>query len=139
MPERKRYLEILEENLLKNLTIALLVILAYRDIYSVMGTIDAAELNNVLLLASIFLVIVCFANFSFTYNIKIIRHPGVQYLSHFVTFLFLLMIAFLLEALDIAIALVYPQLAHMTLVFSLLLYFGLALYDYWDFVRALYD
>jgi hypothetical protein len=82
------------------------------------------------------LVTACFANFAFSYENSEISNLGNRLLSHFATFIFMLLIAFFLEAIVVGVQLVYPSLFFVILVFSVLLYVGVALYDFWDFLRA---
>ena len=126
----------IKENFLKNGIIIILIFLFYPSISNSLQLIDAAEIGNFLLVISMLLVTVCFANFAFSYEFSIMDKIGMRLLSHFSTFIFMLLIALLLETLIISINMVYPSLLMIILIFSILLYLGVALYDFWDFFRA---
>jgi len=126
----------IKENLLKNFLIIVLVFLFYNSLRIGLKSIDSNQIGDFLLVISILLVTVCFANFAFSYEHSKIRSLGMRLLSHITTFIFMLLIALLLEALVISIGIVYPSLVAIILIFSLLLYIGIALYDFWDFFRA---
>ena len=123
------------ENVVKNILIVVLAALAYRPFSEKLSAVDSSQLNNLLLVISIFLVTVCFANFAFTYEKT---DPAVflsRFIAHLATFVFMLLTALLLEAMVVAVGTVYPPLYSLTLGFSAVLYFGIAVYDFWDLFR----
>jgi hypothetical protein len=126
----------IKENLIKNFLIIVLVFLFYNNLRIGLKTIDSNQISDFLLVTSMLLVTVCFANFAFSYEFTKIKSLGMRLLSHISTFIFMLLIALLLESLVISIGIVYPSLFAIILTFSLLLYLGIALYDFWDFFRV---
>ena len=83
-----------------------------------------------------YLVTVCFANFAFTYERSDFKSLGARWLSHLATGIFMLLILLLLVSICIISNTVYPSLNPLMVVFSALLYLGVLLYDFWDFLRA---
>lgn len=124
-----------KENLIKNVIIVVLAFLFYGSILSALRFLDTSVIGNFLLIISILLVTVCFACFSFTYQSSAMDKLGMRLLSHATTFLFMLLLALLLETMTIAVGLVYPSLYPIIMIFSIVLYIGVALYDFWDFFR----
>jgi len=123
------------ENGVKNGTIVLILWRCYNHLFQALNTVDSQNINNVLLIISIFLMIVCFVNFTFTYNRRWLTQLSFRILSHLISALFLLLIGFLLEAMMIAVSIVYPGLSMITSVFVILLFLGLVVFDFWDFLR----
>jgi hypothetical protein len=136
MINRRLFETTLKENLVKNFLVILLAFLFYKTIFLGLKVVNSNNIGDFLLIVSILLVTVCFANFAFSYEHSNIRNFGIRTLSHASTFIFMLLIALLLEALVISINFVYPKLLGLMTVFSLLLYTGVALYDFWDFFRV---
>ncbi|MFH1225545.1 MAG: hypothetical protein V1676_07120 [Candidatus Diapherotrites archaeon] len=126
----------LKENLIKNAAILALAFLFYPQISAGLGALDSTKIGDFLLIISMLLVTACFANFALSYGHLRLEQFGYRMFSHFSTFVFMLLIAFLLEAIVIGTIVVYPSLAFIVMVFSALLYLGVALYDFWDFFRA---
>ncbi len=83
-----------------------------------------------------FLVTVCFANFAFTYEKSNIQTKAGKLLALFATGLFMVLIALLLESIVLAVKVVYPSFYVLIILFSVLLYVGVILYDFWDLMRA---
>jgi len=129
--------KVTKENLLKNALILALLFLAYGYLHASLSPLDESKLGNFLLVISILLVTVCFANFAFSYKHSDMSEPKYRLLSHSTTFLFILLTGLLLESLVIGAGIVYPSLAGITLLFSALLYAGVVLYDFWDLLRFL--
>jgi hypothetical protein len=125
-----------KECLMKNFIIIVLCFLFYRNLTDSLAVITPNQMGDFLLLISILLVTACFANFAFSYEFSIIDSMGMRLLSHATTFIFMLLIALLLESMVIGIAYVYGNLLALVLVFSVLLYLGCALYDFWDLFRS---
>ena len=126
----------IKENLLKNIGVLILTFLFHPNISSGLSSIDVSKISDFLLTISMLLVTVCFANFAFSYEHTIMNKLGMRLLSHISTFIFMLLIALLLETLVLSINIIYPSLFMIILIFSILLYIGVALYDFWDFFRA---
>lgn len=124
------------ENLIKNGLIVVLSLLSYAPLNHRFSEIQAADMGNFLLIISILLVTVCFANFAFTYEKSRLVSAWSRTVSHLATFIFMLLIALLLESMVIAVNVVYPSLYSIIFGFSILLYAGIALYDFWDLLRA---
>lgn len=125
-----------KENIVKNILIVVIALLSYPFVVESIRTIKMPDLNNFLLLVSIFLVTVCFANFAFTYEKANIHTTFGRWLAHSATFVFMLLMALLLESLFLGVVIVYPSLFGLVLTFSVLLYIGVVLFDFWDYKRA---
>ena len=123
------------ENVWKNLLVVLVTAVAVPLIQANVRVLAPESLGNFLLVISMLLVTVCFANFAFTYKDSDTRSVGLRMLSHCATFLFLLLTALLLAAMTVGIGIVYPSLFSFFSVFSVLLYISVALYDFWDLLR----
>ena len=65
---------------------------------------------------------------------KLNTRPGLL-LAHCATFVFMLLIALLLETIVLTAKMVYPSFYALIFCFALLLYFGIILYDFWDYLR----
>lgn len=126
----------IKENIIKNAIIILLTFLFFTNIQHALQSLSSDKIGNFLTVLSILIVTVCFANFAFSYEFTAVEKLGVRMLAHFSTFIFMLLTALLLEALVISINIVYPSLFSIILSFSILLYLGVALYDFWDFFRV---
>ncbi len=125
-----------KENIVKNLFIVVLGLLALPYFSSSLSVIQVDQLGNFLLILSILLVTVCFANFAFTYEKAKLNTPVGRLLAHAATFIFMLLIFLMLESMCVAVYIIYPSLYQIVVGFSALLYLGIALYDFWDFLRA---
>ena len=128
--------ELAKENAFKNGLALAIAALWYPYITKSLLDIDAAGLANFLLVISILLVTVCFANFAFTYEKARMATPSGRLLAHTTTFIFMLLIASLLESVAIGVHIIYPTLSSVIVPFTVLLYIGLALYDFWDLLRV---
>ena len=125
----------IKENAIKNLIVLICCFLFYPNLQNGLSDISSEVMGNFLLTISIFLVTVCFANFAFTYEKININSLGSRLLAHSATFLFLLLTALLLETMTIAIGIVYPSIYGIAIIFSVLLYLSIFLYDIWDLFR----
>lgn len=94
------------------------------------------QTNDFLLIISMLLVTVCFANFAFTYEKTKLQTKTGMLFAHSATGVFMLLTALLLESITIAVKVVYPSFHAIIFGFSILLYFGVILYDFWDLMRA---
>lgn len=126
---------LLLENTVKNIFVIIIGALFYRSLARNVVLIDADQLGNFLLVISIFLVTVCFANFAFTYEKVRPELLWSRLLAHLASFTFMLLAALLLETLVVAVGTIYPALLLLTFGFSAVLYLGLVLYDFWDLFR----
>lgn len=124
------------ENIVKNAVVPILGGLFLRPITVAVEPVIHAGLNDLLLVISILLVTVCFANFGFSYQPVSIGSRGKRYLAHLATAIFLWLTFVLLETLVVIISRTYPSLFEAVLIFSILLYGGIALHDFWDYSRA---
>ncbi len=125
-----------KEGAIKNGSAALLAALALPTLYSALSTIDASALSNFLFIISILLVTVCFANFAFTYEKAKMKLLHGRLFAHLTTFIFMLLIATMLESVAIGMHIVYPSLSIIVTPMTILLYIGLAMYDFWDLLRV---
>lgn len=126
----------IKENIIKNVIIVILVFLFYPIIKHALQDINIDMFSNILTIFSILLVTVSFANFAFSYEYVVMEKRRMRMLAHHSTFIFMLLIALLLESLAVSMNVVYPSLSGIIVIFSILLYIGVALYDFWDFFRA---
>ena len=131
--------KIMRENMIKNFVIIILGFLFYSMIKQSLLVITPDQIGDFLLVISILLVTVCFANFAFTYDESKMNVLQTRLLSHSATFIFMLLIVLLLETMVISIGIVYPSLFGLIFMFSVLLYIGIVLYDAWDLLRILTD
>lgn len=127
---------IVKENLIKNLIVAVCVFLFYPNLQRSISGVSVESIGGLLSVISILIVTVCFANFAFTYEKININSLGSRLLAHSATFLFLLIIALLLESMVISIGIAYPSLYSVSIIFSVLLYISVILYDFWDLFRV---
>lgn len=127
--------KLIKENILKNILIIVIAAVLYPVFSDNLNTITAADMNNFLLVISMLLVTVCFADFAFTYEKSKLQTTKGKLLSHSAVFIFMLLTALLLEVMVIAVKIVYPSLHAMIFLFTLLLYIGIILYDFWDLLR----
>ena len=125
-----------KENLIKNVTALIVAIIFYPFLSASFSQIRAGQMNDILLTISLLLVTVCFGNFAFTYEKSRMQTWQGKYISHCATFIFLLLTALLLESLTLAFKTVYPSLYGFILICSVLLYIGVVLYDFWDYLRS---
>ena len=122
-------------HLAKNGLVILLALMFYPLQARALAAIQPDQLNNFLLVISMLLVTVCFANFAFTYH-KGKSGGGFQLLAHASTFVFMVLIALLLESTALVVKAVYPAFTSLIFIYAILLYAGVVLYDFWDFSAA---
>lgn len=123
-------------NVIQNALIILVAGLFSGVIQSAVDKITVDEMANFLVIISMLLVTVCFANFAFTYERARLSTIGGRVLAHAATSSFMLLIALLLETIVLSVRVVYPSFHDLILGFTVLLYVGLVLYDIWDLQRA---
>lgn len=124
-----------QENVFKNVIVVLASLALIPPLSRALDSISEAQMGNFLLIISMLLVTVCFANFAFTYEKVHMQSRGSRYLAHVATAIFMLLIALLLEVTVLAVQVVYPSFSQLIFGFVVLLYVGVALYDMWDFQR----
>lgn len=127
--------KLIKENLIKNLLVIIIAGLFYPLIFNSVSGINPEQMNNFLLILSILLVTVSFANFAFMYEKSKLNSVAYKILSHITTCIFLLLTALILESLVLCVKAVYPSFYTMIMVFSVMLYVGIIFYDMWDISR----
>jgi hypothetical protein len=125
-----------KENVVKNVFVIIIVVILQPVISSSLAQIKSDQINDFLLIISMLLVTVCFANFAFTYEKSDLRTNAGNLLAHFATGVFMLLAAILLESLTLSVKIVYPAFYGVIFIFSALTYLGIVLYDFWDVMRA---
>lgn len=126
----------LKENVLKNLVIVLATLAFYPFLKGALDEVDAAQAGNLLLVISMFLVTVCFANFEFTYEKSQLDNRLGKWLATGSTAIFMFLIAVMLEMIVIIIRTVYPSLFNVFFLISGLLYVSIVIFDFWDLVQS---
>jgi len=124
------------ENILKNIFVIFLAVLFYPLIIEPIKAIGVDQMNDFLLIISIFLVSVCFANFAFTYEKSNFESKVERFFSHITVIFFLLSLLISLLGLVTAIGIVYPTLKLTFSFLTFLLYTGIVFYDFWDLFRV---
>lgn len=122
-------------NLIKNVLVIAAAVLLYPVISKAITEIQPEQLNNFLLIISMLLVTVCFACFAFTYEKSNMESRTGAMLSHTATFIYLILMALLLESITLATKILYPSFFILITAFSILLYLSIVLYDFWDLLR----
>jgi magnesium-transporting ATPase (P-type) len=125
-----------KENLIKNAIIIIIAAFLWPVISNSINQIGLGQISDFLLIISMLLVTVCFANFAFTYEKSKLDSLAGKLLSHSATFTFILLIALLLESIVLAVKIIYPSFYTIIFGFTILLYIGIVLYDFWDFLRV---
>lgn len=123
------------ENIYKNILIILFALVFYPLLKRSLDEISLDQTGNLLLVISMFLVTVCFANFEFTYEKSQLDNKLGKWLATSSTAIFMFLIALLLETIILIIKLIYPSFFGLFLGFSVLLYAGIIIYDFWDLIR----
>lgn len=126
----------LRGNIIKNLLVIVIAALLYPFLSMGLGQIQVEQSNNILLIISMLLVTVCFANFAFTYEKSKLETPLGKLLATSATGVFMLLTALLLESIVLIVKIVYAPFYLIILGFSILLYLGIVLYDFCDLMRA---
>ncbi len=126
----------IKENVIKNAVVVLIAAVLYPVIAKSLEQIKIEQTNDFLLIISILLVTVCFGNFAFTYEKSRFKAKGGKFLSYGTTGILLLLTLLLLECMIVTIKIVYPFLFNLILGFSIMLYAGIIMYDFWDLMRA---
>jgi len=127
----------IKENVIKNVLVIIIGILIYPIILqSLIGVESGQQTNDFFLVISMLLVTVCFANFGFTYEKCDLTTRSGKIFSHSATFVFILLIAVLLESIVLMMKIVYPLLSNIIFWFAVLLYLGVVLHDFWDLLKS---
>lgn len=126
----------IKENAIKNSLVIIIAAILYPAISNSLKQINRDQTNDFLLIISVIFVAVCFANFAFTYEKCKIETLLGRILAHSATGSFMLLTALLLECITLTTKIVYPSFYDLIFWFSVLLYFGILLYDFWDLERA---
>jgi len=122
-------------NFLKNILIIIFALGLLPILAKSIHDIQLEQSSNLLLVISMLLVTVCFANFEFTYAKSEMNKPSGTFLALCSTFIFMFLIAIQLEYIVLIIKEIYPTVFPMFVGMSVLLYIGMILYDFWDLVR----
>ena len=126
----------LKLNVLKNGIVLIISVAMYPFILGSLAQITVEQTNDILLMISMLLVTVCFANFAFTYGQSKMHSIKGKLLAHSATGIFLLLTALFLESIIIIVNLVYPSFYFLMLVFSILLYGGVVLYYFFYITKV---
>ncbi|MCX6714902.1 MAG: hypothetical protein NTX72_03740 [Candidatus Uhrbacteria bacterium] len=126
----------LKENVLKNLVVILATFAFYPFLKNALDEVNSAQAGNLLMVISMFLVTVCFANFEFTYEKSQMDNKLGKWLATGSTAIFMFLIAIMLEIIVIIIRTVYPSLFGIFFVISALLYLSIVIYDFWDLIQS---
>ncbi|TSC77244.1 MAG: hypothetical protein G01um101431_427 [Parcubacteria group bacterium Gr01-1014_31] len=133
------FVVIVRANILKNLLALVVALLLTPGIaVSLRSSLTSQNVGDFLVVLSILLVTVCFANFAFSYE-HLPRGflQELLALAHAATFLFMLLMGVLLIAVTVVIQIAYPTMFLLALGFNALLYLAMMLYDLWDSLRML--
>lgn len=126
------------ENIIKNLVVFGLLIIAYFQIdnfFYTLPNIDESTLISILGAVGILSVIACFGNFAFTYQALQHKNLIARLIAHSTTGLLMLVIGLSLEMTSVIVRLLIGNF----FIFNLsvvVLYIVCVLYDFWDLERA---
>lgn len=123
-------------HLIKNALVIVIAGIFWPVISKALSQIKFEQMNDFLLILSMLLMVLSFANFAFTYEKSKLKTKTGRFLSYISTFIFMLLTALLLESMILAVKTVYPSFYVMIFGFAVLLYIGIVLYDFWDLFRA---
>lgn len=127
------------ENLVKNVIIILLLVLAYpvaQDSFlNTSLAADKASVGNLLIAISILAVTACFGNYAFTYEKINHKSPMSRFLAHLTTGLLMFLIGLALEMMSILTTTTIGNLPIFNLSL-IILYLASVLYDFWDLKRV---
>lgn len=130
--------KVLWENIVKNVVIFPILLLAYFDIEKVFWNLpikDTSVLGSILVAVSILAVIACFGCFAFTYEKVENSRFSWRLLGHLTTGILILLIGLSLEMTSVLVNLLIGDFAIFNLSL-ILLYISIVLYDFWDLRRA---
>lgn len=126
------------ENLVKNITIIILLFIGYSQIqtsFPLINTLDKGSLGSFLVAVSILAVTACFGNFAFTYEKVEYKKFTSRLLAHLTTGILMLLIGLSLEMTSTLTQALIGNFPIFNLSL-LLLYIASVLYDFWDLKRA---
>jgi len=126
----------IKQNIIKNVIVLIIAVFMWPILSNSLIQIQPEQANNFLLTISTLLVTVCFANFAFTYEKSKLKSKLGNLLSHFAVGIFMLLLALFLESIVMVMGAMYPFFHIMIFSFSILLYIGVVLYDFWDILRS---
>lgn len=124
------------ESVIKNLLVVLSGLFFFQSVKTSIYGIGPDGISDFLLIVSVLLMTVSFANFAFSYEHSKLEDLSRRILAHVTTFLFLLLTFVSLECVVIATEIAYPSLGVFITVFSWGLFLSIILYDHWDLLRA---
>lgn len=114
-------------NIFKNILIVICALRLYSVLSKFIQDIQLEQSSNLLLVISMLLVTVCFANFEFTYAKSEMNKLFGKFLAFCSTFIFMFLIAVLLEYIVLIIKEIYPTVYPVFSGMSILLYIGMIL------------
>ena len=127
---------IIKENLIKNIILAVIIILLIFPIsnFLINANLDKALAGDVLVAVSVIAVIACFGNFAFTYEKINLKNTLQRYMAHFVTglLMFVVGVSLIFTAILIKFLIGHFILIDISLI---LLYLACVGYDFWDLLR----
>jgi len=124
-----------KENFIKNILILLLGILWFPVLQTKLSVLSEFQSGDLLLILSMLLVTVCFANFAFSYEYSNLQKISTRLVAHIATAIFMFLIMIFLIMITLIGGIVYPSLYEILFTVSVFLYVGCVLYDFWDLLR----
>lgn len=124
------------ENIIKNFLIIMIALLSIPSISVGLKSLAEVQLTNTLTIFSMFLLIACFACFTFSYENTNMYKFSSKILGHITVAASMTLMAILLECIIISVHLIHPSIFGLVLSLSILLYVATMLYDFWDLIRA---
>lgn len=132
--------KLVKENLLKNILVAVLLLLSISPIMTFAANSPMASnlglAGSVLAAVSTIAVIACFGNFAFTYEKISKKNKFERLLAHFTTGAFMFIIGISMIFTSVLISLIMGSFIVINIVL-VLLYLANVGYDFWDLFRAL--
>lgn len=128
-------MNILKENLVKNLIAVVIVAIAYPLIYDNLKEIDVAQVPDLLIVLSVLFIAVQFAGFSFSYSDSPTKETNMRMFGHVLTFFAMLLTGLLLATIVIMVHIVYNQFFTIIALLSVLIYWTVFLFDTWDALK----
>lgn len=123
------------ENTLKNFLVFIVLGLAYAPMQHTMNFISEGNAANLLVIVSSLLVFVGFTGFTFTYFKNSPNLGWERFLAHSITFITMLLTASLMEFMLLVIKQIYSPFFTLFLAFTVVLYIGILLFDFWDCLK----
>ncbi|MEK9181180.1 MAG: hypothetical protein AAB871_03025 [Patescibacteria group bacterium] len=129
--------KIIKENIVKNLIIALALVLSYFPIKSFLGSLQIVDYSMVGVISSLLIMAFLFADYAFTYTSSNLGSKWERMLYHSITTIIMYGTGALLEISILAINLGIQKNFVFLGFIAFLFYISLVLYDFWDLNRAL--